>query len=559
MRKIRRVFSFIVCMVLIAGCLQIGNYSVRAASVPENVIIPAEDEDDPSVYSVYGDLNADGKISAADARIALVSSVTEDYITEYTQRFYAADVDFNEKINASDARMILRAAVKLEQLPAGKVHMHSWTDAVTAKEPTCTEQGLRTRTCILDRAHVLKEVIPETPHKLSLVKESETEGDKIYRAPFYRCSVCGMRFTDQTAKTVLQASPLVRNPEPITGTVKNQIESICKSFNATGVQVAVIKDGYVAQTYSYGIADKSTGRRVNEDTKYRAASLSKIATTCVFMALCDQGLVSESDDISKYFGYKCYNPYYPNITITPSMILTHSASFIGDSGRRLIPGALCNKAFYYNTKPGTTEQYSNFGFSVIACICERVTGKPLNELAKQYVFDPLGIDASFLAYKLKDTSNLGGLYGPEGNLTPAGMLSVREQPLGEGLTLAQGNLTISAKDYAKILTLLVNDGVSPEGRRVLSKRSTDSIKQVRIVTSHYGLGYATRRETTVFKGKVVYAHSGSAYGMFGGYVYCPDEKAGVVVFTSGCARSRVSSTQLYTICHQIIQVAYPNK
>lgn len=549
MKSVKKSIALLITVVL-----------VFFSSMP-SVFAEGANENEKSIYTKYGDADADGNVTAEDARLLLRVSVELDKTPDDPMFLYASDVDYDGVITASDARIVLRAAVDLEELDETSLpHEHSWGKWTVREKATCAVSGKRASVCSLNKSHVRWEVIPKTEdHKLSKVTSSLVVDDYIYKAPFYKCSVCEKMFTTENADTEVVPQKYNPDPEPITGALKTKCDTICKKFNATGVQIAVIKDGYVANTYSYGVADKSTGRKVNEDTKYRAASLSKIATAIVFMALCDKGLVSETEDISTYFGYKCYNPYYPDITITPRMILTHTATLVGSSSRTLTPGMLASKGSYYNTKPGTVEQYSNFGYNVIACICEKVTGKSLNQLAKELLFEPLGIDAAFLAYTLDDTSNLGGLYGPEGNLTPAAMLSIRPLSIGVGLTLAAGNLTISAKDYAKILAMLMNDGVTADGKRILSSKSVEAMKTVRIKTSVYGLGYAMRRETSVFPGKVVYAHSGSAYGMFGGYVFCPDENAGVVVFTSGCSRSRVGSTALYTICHQLIQAAYPNK
>ena len=539
---IKRVVCIMLCTVLAVGGV-----------VVQGMFVIAEE----TTVKKYGDADLDGKITSEDARLIMRYGVGLDQLNEGSMLFYALDVDYDEVVGASDARLVLRAAVDLETLCDEVPHKHAWGSWRTISESTCQTKGSAIRFCLYDHTHYQTKSLPLSGHTMKKITNDFVTNGYVYRAPYYQCTVCSQRFEDQAGKVKKTPEKLIPEITPITGSLKSTCESICRSYNATGVEVAVIKDGYVVNTFCYGTADKSTGRKVNEDTKYRAASLSKIATTCVFMALCDQGLVNEYDDISKYFGYKCYNPYYPNITITPWMILTHSASFIGDAGRTLQPYALQQKAYYYNIKPGTREEYSNFGFNVIACICERVTGQSFNSLAKKYLFEPLGIDASFLAYQLKDTSNLGGLYGPEGNLTPSGMLSVRPLALGVGLTLAAGNLTISAKDYAKILAMIMNDGVTVDGKRILSKQSVESMKKVRIQSTYYGLGYAMRRETSIFEGKVMYAHSGSAFGMFGGYAFCPAEHSGVVVFTSGCSRSRVTSTQLYTICHKLIKATYP--
>ena len=60
-----------------------------------------------------GDVNGDGKISAADARLALRYSVDLESLT--VKAVKAADVDSSSSVTASDARTILRVSVGLEE------------------------------------------------------------------------------------------------------------------------------------------------------------------------------------------------------------------------------------------------------------------------------------------------------------------------------------------------------------------------------------------------------------------------------------------------------------
>ena len=63
---------------------------------------------------MLGDVDGDGSISAADARLALRRAVgLEDY-KEGSPKFLACDVDFDKNVTAGDARLILRASVGLE-------------------------------------------------------------------------------------------------------------------------------------------------------------------------------------------------------------------------------------------------------------------------------------------------------------------------------------------------------------------------------------------------------------------------------------------------------------
>lgn len=64
-------------------------------------------------YVVLGDINKDGKVTAADARTALRLSAKLESKTEFTD-YAAADVDASYTITAADARNILRYSAKLD-------------------------------------------------------------------------------------------------------------------------------------------------------------------------------------------------------------------------------------------------------------------------------------------------------------------------------------------------------------------------------------------------------------------------------------------------------------
>ena len=66
----------------------------------------------------YLDVDGNGTIEAADARLALRASVhltnEPGDVTEGTEGYQAADYDKNGKVESSDARCILRVSVKLD-------------------------------------------------------------------------------------------------------------------------------------------------------------------------------------------------------------------------------------------------------------------------------------------------------------------------------------------------------------------------------------------------------------------------------------------------------------
>lgn len=82
----------------------------EAVSVTEEVS-DEEETSDTEISCRLGDVNFDGKITAADARLALRISAKLD--TPTAEQFVAANVIVDGKITAADARLILRVAAKL--------------------------------------------------------------------------------------------------------------------------------------------------------------------------------------------------------------------------------------------------------------------------------------------------------------------------------------------------------------------------------------------------------------------------------------------------------------
>ncbi|MBQ6067175.1 MAG: fibronectin type III domain-containing protein [Clostridia bacterium] len=68
-----------------------------------------------------GDVDNDGKVTSADARLALRRSVRLESFEEGSAEYLACDVDGTPGVSSSDARLILRAAVGLEDLSKNAV------------------------------------------------------------------------------------------------------------------------------------------------------------------------------------------------------------------------------------------------------------------------------------------------------------------------------------------------------------------------------------------------------------------------------------------------------
>lgn len=86
--------------------------NVEDTTKNDPVTTTEDTSDEPDVKYHLGDVNLDGIITAADARLALRASAQLETLNAV--QFVNADVVKNDKIQANDARLILRVSARLE-------------------------------------------------------------------------------------------------------------------------------------------------------------------------------------------------------------------------------------------------------------------------------------------------------------------------------------------------------------------------------------------------------------------------------------------------------------
>ena len=132
------------------------------------------------------------------------------------------------------------------------------------------------------------------------------------------------------------------------------------------------------------------------DTIFDAASLTKVvATTASMMRLVEQGKVRLGDKVTVYLP----NFQRGKSDITVRMLLTHFSGMRPDvdlvpewSGYETgIEKALIDKPV---AAPGERFIYSDINFVLLGEMVRRITGKPLDEFAREEVFLPVGMNES---------------------------------------------------------------------------------------------------------------------------------------------------------------------
>ena len=343
--------------------------------------------------------------------------------------------------------------------------------------------------------------------------------------------------------------------------LKSQIDQISRKYGAVGVSVAWIEGGEVTDTWQYGNAVQNSVA-MNEDTKIRIASISKVILAMNIFKLVEEGIVDLDKSIGTYWGFPINNPSYSNHTISLQSILTHTSS-IADVEAKNVESKLRNRSVFRNVEPSAASSWSycNFAFGVAGTTIEKAANKTIYEISSNYFFTPMGIDAAFAPGRIQNKSLLASLYYAGGGLARSRetMSSYKGSDIpGNNAAYMMGGVCISAKDLAKMTSILINDGMY-QGERYLTEKSVERMETAYCMGSQHGVSFVQCMpldyKENIYGEENLYFHTGSSYGVYALLSYNPENKNGVIVLTTG-ASGQCDSYGIYSICGEIAELLY---
>ncbi len=380
----------------------------------------------------------------------------------------------------------------------------------------------------------------------------------------------GTEDSDQTADPVQEEVVEVLEPEPEPQPVLTQedvdqaLEEVMSEYTAAAVSVATIEHGQLSQSGAWGWAIKNE-REMTPDTKIRIASISKVAVGLCAMAMAEDGLLDLEAPLSAYWGEGAVNPY-SQTQPTVQDIMTHTSSLKDlstTSGLSKLRGMLNSSSSWRSMEPGNGGYwyYSNFGFCVLGTTLELAANQVLDDYFQARYLEPMGIRATFYSGKM-EADEIATLYTTGGvgrSAAEAAGFSVPTS-IGGGAAYYPGGLTISSVDMARLVSILINDGMY-EGTQYLSPESVADMETPRFTVDPGESGtpfeqcLVLRRQENLLGQDVLYYHTGSAYGVFSLMTYNPETGNGVVVITTGAPR-QTEEHGLYALCAALSEKLY---
>jgi CubicO group peptidase (beta-lactamase class C family) len=252
------------------------------------------------------------------------------------------------------------------------------------------------------------------------------------------------------------------------------VEQVMEEAEVAGLSLAVINDSQIVYQKAFGYKDKSEGTINDEQTLFSAASFSKPVFAYLVMLLAREGVIDLDKPLYQYldkplFEYPAYADLegdYRYQQITARMVLSHTTGF--PNWRFLTPDGKLSILF----PPGSRHSYSGEGIALLQMIVEAVTGKDLEVLAQEKIFQPLGMTRSSYVWQPEFETNYASPHDEYGR--PRGELIQRTEPD------AAGSMVTTASDYARFLVANLNadDGRKASLNEMLQPQITINYKRM---------------------------------------------------------------------------------
>jgi CubicO group peptidase (beta-lactamase class C family) len=326
---------------------------------------------------------------------------------------------------------------------------------------------------------------------------------------------------------------------------ERDFKTVMEKYSAVGASVAVVKDGKIIYTHSFGFKDLENKKPLNDQDIFRIASISKSFSATSIMQLVEAGKISLNDDFGDLVGFKIRNPKFPDQKITLKMALSHTSSLNDSQGYLNLdvinPDKNPDWAKCYNDyAPGTKFDYCNLNFNLIGTIIEKKSGERFDNYVKNHVIKPLRLYAGYCVDSLDSTRFVSlyeyhvdtKIYTPSPTAYAPRRAEIANYIMGYSTPIFSptGGMKISATDLAKYMIMHMNYGTA-SGVKIISKKSAKKMQTS--LSDDEGYGFAIRTADSLIPGVKLKGHTGSAYGLYSTMFFNPKEKFGFVIITNG--------------------------
>jgi CubicO group peptidase (beta-lactamase class C family) len=324
------------------------------------------------------------------------------------------------------------------------------------------------------------------------------------------------------------------------------IETQMASGHFPAMSTAILRNGKVVWSNSFGYADLRTKSPMTSETGVAIGSITKIFTGAALMQLVERGKLKLDTDINSYLPFAVSHPFVKGSAITARMLLTHTSSIrnftafpeesVGtnaDSPYSLaqfvqswaIPGRPFYDAekIFSHAPPGSQYEYSNIAISLAGYLVETITGQTYDAYVRENIFDRLGM--AFASARLSDfnPATLSTPYSWNQSSGKYDALPHMGRP-----DVPAANIRTNLRDLAKFLGALMAGKAGPQ---ILSAASLNEMRRPQIPDIEASQSLALYYQTV--GSHRILGHGGALFGNYSYLGFVPSTGLGIIILSNG--------------------------
>jgi len=228
----------------------------------------------------------------------------------------------------------------------------------------------------------------------------------------------------------------------------------------TAVASVVLHHGRVAGEFYGGVVSPAPeAPTVNGNSLFHIASIGKPMTALAVMLLVESGCIALDDPVGNILpGFRGTG----RDAITVRQLLTHTSGLPQDPDLSQLPPDVSTfdelRTYIHAlpvVPPGSKVEYSNVGYGLLGLIIETVSRQPFATFMREHVFEPVGLDDTWLAppdHLFPHIVHVHGTFDRGSSTERFNSTYARRR------THPAGSVIATARDVARFFQMILDDG-----------------------------------------------------------------------------------------------------
>jgi CubicO group peptidase (beta-lactamase class C family) len=309
-------------------------------------------------------------------------------------------------------------------------------------------------------------------------------------------------------------------------------------YEVPGAVVGIVENDTVVYLKGYGLREIGKPEKVDPDTRFQIASVSKYVTGGAVGSLVDEGKLDWDTPVVTYLPGFALKDTYAGQHASLRDLLAHRTGLRQYDGDMLGREGFSNADMIYRMRylePATSFRekylYSNAGYFIAGEAAAAVDNRSWEDLTDARILLPLNMTRS--------GAHPETLYLDENHVTghDGSGANVHTIPHEEAGFPAAGQVVSTGRDLTQWLRMMLNDG-TVDGKQVLTPKTVQSIHAASLVAPHSGplndpdgaVGMGC--DSYHFLNELVIEKNGALEGVRSIVILIPGKKAGLVVIAN---------------------------